>query len=115
MPDCVIKVINDWGKSQKNSDFKDKLEFWDRMKQKFDQENEDLDVSDGKVEVEPASNYPRIPVEIPGVRLESGLQPENGDVQAELIPPMLYLAAATCANTGLVLTPMVSQANRTRW
>ena len=29
MPDSVIQVINDWGKSQKNTDFKNKLEFWD--------------------------------------------------------------------------------------
>ena len=56
MPDRVIKVINDWGKSQKNGDFKNKLEFWDRLKQKFDWKNEDLDVSNGKVEVEPVSN-----------------------------------------------------------
>ena len=29
MPDSVIKIINNWGKSQKNADFKNKLEFWD--------------------------------------------------------------------------------------
>ena len=29
MTDSVIKVINDWGKSQKNMDFKNQLEFWD--------------------------------------------------------------------------------------
>ena len=57
-----------------------KLEFWDRLKQKFDWENKDLCVSDGKVEVEPVRNYPHIPAEIPGVRLESDLQPENGAV-----------------------------------
>ena len=28
MPDSVIWVINDWDKSQKNTDFKNKLEFW---------------------------------------------------------------------------------------
>ena len=26
MPDSVIKIINDWGKSQKNADFKSKLD-----------------------------------------------------------------------------------------
>ena len=35
MPDSVIKIINDWGKSQKNADFKNKLEFCDRLKQKY--------------------------------------------------------------------------------
>ena len=29
IPDSVIKEINDWGKLQKNVDFKNKLEFWD--------------------------------------------------------------------------------------
>ena len=28
MPDSVIQVINNWGKSQKNTDFKNKLELW---------------------------------------------------------------------------------------
>ena len=64
MIDCVIKVINNWGKSQKNTNFKNRLEFWDRLKQKFDWEEEDLDMSNSKVEVEPVSNYPRIPAEI---------------------------------------------------
>ena len=89
MPDCIIKVINDWGNSQKNTDFKNKVEFWDRLKQKFDRENDDLDVFNGKIEVEPVSNYPHKLVEIPGVRLESNLQPENGAVQEEPVPLML--------------------------
>ena len=73
MPDHVIKVVNNWGKSQKNVNFKNRLEFWDRLKQKYDWKNKDLDVSDGKVEVESVSNYPHIPAELPGVRLESDL------------------------------------------
>ena len=32
MPERVIKIINYWGKSQKNAGFKNKLEFWDIMK-----------------------------------------------------------------------------------
>ena len=51
MPERVIKVINDWGKSQKTAGFKNKLELWDHMKNKYDWKNEDLDVSDGKVEI----------------------------------------------------------------
>ena len=35
MPDSIIKIINDWGKSQKNADFRNKLEFWDHLKQKI--------------------------------------------------------------------------------
>ena len=41
--------------------------FWDRMKNQYDWDNEDLDVSDGKVEVEPVNVYLHIPAEIPGV------------------------------------------------
>ena len=49
IPEHLIKVITYWGKLQKTAGFKNKLEFWDRMKNKYDWENEDLDVSDGKV------------------------------------------------------------------
>ena len=51
MPERVIKVINNWGKSQKTAGFKNKLELWDHMKNKYDWKNEDLDVSDVKVEI----------------------------------------------------------------
>ena len=110
MPDGVIKVINDWGKSQNNVNFKNRLDLWDHLKQKYDWENEDLDVPNGKVEVEPRSNYPRIAAEIPGVCMGSDLQPENGTVQAEPVPSMSYLATAAHANAGLAPTTMVSQA-----
>ena len=43
------------------------------MKNKYDWENEDLDVSDGKLEGEPVNAYPHIPEEIPGVLMESDL------------------------------------------
>ena len=76
MLERVINIINDWGKSQKNAGFKNKLEFWYRMKNKYDWENEYLDVSYGKVEVEPVNAHPHIPAEIPGVLMESDLQPD---------------------------------------
>ena len=66
---------------QNNAGFKNKLELWDRTKNKYDWENEDLDVSDGKVEVEPVNAYPHIPAEIPGVLMEYNLQPDEGAVQ----------------------------------
>ena len=65
MPDWIIKVINDWGKLQKNANFKKRLEFWDRLNQKYDWENEEFKVSEGKVEVEPEEVCPHIPAEIP--------------------------------------------------
>ena len=73
MPDRVMNIINDRGKSQKNAGFRNKLEFLDLMKNKYDWENEDLDVSDGNVEFEPANAYSRIPTEIPGVLMEYDL------------------------------------------
>ena len=54
--------------------------------------------------------YPHIPAEIPGVQLESDLQPENGAVQNEPVPSMSHLAAAARANAGLAPTIMASQA-----
>ena len=47
MPTVIIQVINNWGKSQKNADFKNKLELWDRLKQKYNWDNDDLDVTEG--------------------------------------------------------------------
>ena len=37
MPDIFIQLINNWGKSQnKITDFKNKIEFWDRTERKYD-------------------------------------------------------------------------------
>ena len=107
MPDRKIKVINDWGKSQKNANFKNRLEFWDPLKQKFDWDNDDLDVSEGKVEATHREFYPHIPAEIPGVRLESDLRPDEGTVQRSPVPSMSRIAAAARANSGFPPTTMV--------
>ena len=53
-----------------------------------------MDVSNGKVEIKPVNEYPHIPTEVPGVLLESELHPDEGTVQANPIPTMLYLDAA---------------------
>ena len=108
MPDSVIQVINDWGKSQKNTDFKNKLEFRDRMKNKYEWENEDLDSEDGRVEEELVSPFTHIPAEIPGVRMAAHVQPDTGAVEAPPVPTMLYLAADARANAGLAPTTGVS-------
>ena len=83
--------------------------FWDRMKNQYDWDNEDLDVSDGKVEVEPVNAYPHIPAEIPGVLMESDLQPDEGALKANPIPTMSYVLESACANSVLAPTPIVSQ------
>ena len=110
MPDSIIEVLNNWGKSQKNTDFKNKFEFWDRLKRKYDWENEDLDPGSGKVEEEHISKFSHIPAEIPGVRMEAHVQPDVGAIQAPPVPTMSYLAAAARANAGLPPTTGVSQA-----
>ena len=88
MPTSIIQVIKNWGKSQKNADFKNKLDFWDRLKQKYDWENDDLDVTEGKVDSDCVSQHMHIPAEISGVRMEAHLQPEIGDIQAPPVPTM---------------------------
>ena len=104
MPDSGIQIINNWGKSQKNTDFKNKLEFQDRLKQKYYWENEDLDLGNGKVEEELVSQFTHIPAEIPGVHMAAHVQPATGAVEAPPVPAMLYLAAAARANTRLAPT-----------
>ena len=109
IPERVIRVINDWEKLLKTEGFKNNLELWDCMKDKYYWDNKDLYVSDGKVEVEPVNAYPHIPAEISGVPIEYDSQPDEGGVQENRIPTMSYLAAADRANSGLALTPGVSQ------
>ena len=91
MPNSVIQIINGWGKSQKNTDFKNKLEFQDWLKQKYDWENEDLDLGDGKVEEELVSQFTHIPAEIPGVRMAAHVKPDTGAVEAPLITTLPLL------------------------
>eukprot|EP00957_Ditylum_brightwellii_P011675 881922-Ditylum_brightwellii.AAC.1 len=52
MPDRIIEQMNKWGKSQKNEDFRNKLEFLDCLKQKYSWENDDLDLGYVRVKEE---------------------------------------------------------------
>ena len=99
IPTSIIQIINNRLKSQKNADFKNKLEFWDRLKQKYDWENDDLDVTEGNVDSERVSQHMHIPAEIPGVRMEDHVQTDIGAIQAPLVPTMYYLDAAARANS----------------
>ena len=101
IPTRIIQVINNWGKSQNNADFKKKLEFWDCLKQKYDWENDDLDVTEGKVYSERLIQHMHIPAEIPGVRMEAHVQPDIGAIHVPPIPTMSYLDAAARANADL--------------
>ena len=75
------------------------------MRNKYDWQNEELDVSYSKVEVKPVNEYPPIHAEIPGVLMEYGFQPDEGDVQANHIPTMSYMDASAPVNAGLAPTP----------
>ena len=108
MPISIIQVINNWGKSQKNAYFKNNLEFWEGLKQKYDWENDDLDVTEGKVDSECVSQHMHIPAEIPVVRMEAHVQPDIGAIQAPPVPTMSYLDAAAHANSGLATSTEVS-------
>ena len=75
-PDCVIKRVNDLGKTPRGEKYSDGLEFLNRNKQPFDWENEELNEKLPEVE-EPI--YPDILAEVPGLVLESDFD-DNNDV-----------------------------------
>ena len=56
------------------------------MQRKYDWENEDLDIGDGKLDDEHISKFTDIPAEIPGVRMEVHEQPDVGAIQAPPVP-----------------------------
>eukprot|EP00957_Ditylum_brightwellii_P066300 5032657-Ditylum_brightwellii.AAC.1 len=70
--------------NKENRDFRNKLEFWDCLKQKYSLGNDDLDLGYGKVKEELVSNFTHISAEIPGVRMASHVQPDGGAVEAPL-------------------------------
>ena len=80
------------------------MEFWDQLKQKYDWENEDLNLGNGKVEEELVSQLTHIPAEISEVRMAAHVQPDTGAVEAPPVPTMWYLAAAARENAGLAPT-----------
>ena len=66
-PDCVIKRVNEWGKTTRGEKYSDGVEFRNRKKQPFDWENKELAETLPEVE-EPI--YPDILAEAPGLVLE---------------------------------------------
>ena len=77
------------------------MEIWDCLKQKYDWKNDDVNVTEGKVDSEHVSQHMHTPAEITGVHMEAHVQPDIGDIQAPPVPTMYYLAAAASANSGL--------------
>ena len=73
MPDGFLKTLNRWGLTSRKTVFGDKLEFLNRMKSKYDWDNDYIvDNEEGLVEPEPnCTGHHGILAEIPGVDLES--------------------------------------------
>ena len=76
---------------------------------KYDWENDDLNVTEGKVDNERVSQHMHILAEIPGVRMQAHVQPAIGAIQAPPVPTMSYLVAAARANAVLAPSTEVSQ------
>ena len=66
MPDRVVKRLNAWGKAFG----KGSLKFLNQSQESYEWDNEELNVSEQKVEPEMVNPHPSIPAEFPGVRLE---------------------------------------------
>jgi len=99
MPDDVIKTVNRWGQGQKSITFGNKLECLNRAKKKFDWKNEELGLDDL---VDEKKLHPSIPTEIPGVSLESDVEPIlDSVVEEEPSASNVQVAADALANTGL--------------
>ena len=92
--------MNVWGQKAQTKKYKDKMQFLNRSKKKFDWDNEELEENVGLVEPEKLI-YPDIPAEIPGVVLESDFDEQEGPVQSVPDPTHASLAAAALRNAGL--------------
>ena len=74
MPNQIIRAMNLWGKLSAKAKRKastKQLEFLNRNKEKFNWNNEELDLSKAKVLPDMATPHYDVLAEMPGVRLES--------------------------------------------
>jgi hypothetical protein len=74
MPERVVKHVIKMGKKSRQSRSADTLEFLNRHKEKYDWDNEELEIEEGLVEDEP---HPDLLAEIPGVPLESDYESDD--------------------------------------
>ena len=100
MPDLVVKRLNALGKASG----KGSLKFLNWSRLSYERDNEELNVSEQKVEPEMVNPHPSIPAEFPGVRLESDFVNEKAAVEPVPGPSDEELAAATLRNAGLAET-----------
>jgi hypothetical protein len=102
MPDRVIKRVISLGKKAKQTRTKQRVQFLNRNKEKFDWDNDELDLSPDLVDPTPHETDV-LPAELPGVLLESDYADHNA-VQAPPQPDLAAQAAATLANANLLPT-----------
>ena len=82
-PDRVIKRVNEWGKTSRGETDSDGIEFRNRKRPPFNQDNEKLAETLPEVE-EPI--YPDILAEEPGLVLESDLADDSNAVMTPAPP-----------------------------
>ncbi len=81
MPDRVITVIKDWGRRHQKEDKASTLDFLNQKRQQYNWDNDDLKYDKGLIELDIA--HPDIPVEFPGIDLESE-QPHHHQVVKDI-------------------------------
>jgi hypothetical protein len=96
MPECVIKRVIKMGKKSRQSRSAHTFEFLNRHKEKYDWDNEELEIEEGLVEED---SYPDLLEEISGVRLESDY--ESDDVVEVPQITELEIAAQAARNANL--------------
>ena len=89
MPDRFLKTLNMWGLTSRTTFFEDKLEFLNRIKSKYDWDNDDIvDDEEGLVDPEPThTRHHGILSEIPRVDLESDEADESENKTENPIVP----------------------------
>jgi len=96
MPEFVIRKAELWGKKAKQDDLKNKIEFLNRNREKFDWDT-DEEPDEGLVEL--PFTHKDVPAEEPGVPLESEMDSDT-DAVVDKIRPVSEQAQAALANDG---------------
>ena len=99
MPDRVLKLVNQWGQRSQREEVQNKLEFLNRLKQRYDWDNDDLEDDEGLVEEEEQA-HPNIPAQLPGIELEAEQPGETQAVQEDFTTDAEIMHAAA-VNAGI--------------
>ena len=94
MPDLMIKAVIKMGQKNKKTHCAETLQFLNRHREKYDWDNDKMEIDEGLGEDEA---HPDLPAEIPGVPLESDFE-SNLIEQTEVSELDIAMAAARNAN-----------------